>query len=126
MSQGNKYETRGSRVPEKEGASPRGRRRPKTLCPRLAPGPAGISTHLLCFLVFSLHCGRLAAPCPPQNQQPTLLLESRRRIGGKIIKILHCMQEPALSQNTAEKEQRVTYLRVETPFTLTAGRAKQQ
>lgn len=78
------------------------------------------------FLVFSLHCGRLAAPCPPQNQQPTLRLESRRRIGGKIIKILHCGQKPVLSQTTAEKEQRRTYLRDETPFTLTAGREKQQ
>lgn len=46
-------------------------------------------THLQCVFGFSLHRGRLSAPCPPQTQlQPALRLKSRRRIGGKTIKIL--------------------------------------
>ena len=90
------------------------------------PRPAGNLNSPTVLFVFSLHRRRRTAPSPPQNQQPTLRLESRRRIGGKIIKILHCGQKAVLSQTTAEKEQRRTYLRDETPFTLTAGKEKQQ
>ncbi len=60
----------------------------KPFAPVAAPILQAHSTHLLCFFVFSLHSGRLSAPYTPQTQEPALRLVSRRRIGGKIIKIL--------------------------------------
>ena len=66
VSQGNKYEARGAWVPKKEGALPRGRQRPETLCPRLprraSPPSCRQSQLTYCaFCVFS----------PPQTQDRT-------------------------------------------------------
>ena len=90
------------------------------------PRPAGNLNSPTVLFVFSLHRRRRTAPSPPQNQQPTLRLESRRRIGGKIIKILLCAPEPLLVSCLLRITRGTTYQSIETPFTLTAGRKKQQ
>ena len=92
MSQGNKYEARVPGVPEKEGTSLGTAAWLSTpenpLPPSQPPVLQANSTHLLWFLCFLSTADVCPQPYTPQTQQPALRLESRRRIGGKIIKIL--------------------------------------
>ena len=62
-------------------------------------------THLLLFSVFSPWRTLVRTRSnPPQTQQPTLRLVSRRRIGGKIIKSLLCGQRGRVSVQRGAEE----------------------
>ena len=96
---------------------------------RQAQAPARLwsKPHLPTVVFFFLSTGgRLSTPNPPQTQQPSLSLVARRRIGGKIIKILLCGQrgqsQPLSGAVRSQKRQKRGLRETRRFCTLTAGR----